>query len=231
MKKNANILKRVEQYKYKRGIVITDTNSSLYKAMRILATLSFIYLMAYNLLYISSQGIALGLGWIQMNQAFVPIIFCTAFIILGYVLNCTKLKLWGCLVCIPSTIINCVLFWGTFNPNGNSTDNIVDATVPMLFGMPTKFYVRHIIPALLLLIFMVVMVVVDVSARIKNEKLYNHIMENLYVQYQAGKREAMSEEEWTAILNKYDASGYKNQFDENSEENASQDENTEKQTI
>lgn len=218
MKKNENILKRVEQYKYKRGIYIADTGSSLYKVLRILATLSFIYFMMFNMLYILAELMMIGLGQVNFSDvkdAFIPVAVCTALIIAGYVLNCTRLKLSGCFVSLLPLIFNIIVFYRTVS-NASGSGEVVDTTSYIL-GMPPYFYYRHLIPTVLLFIFMVIMIIVDIRARIKNNKLYDHIMDNLYVQYRSGDKSDMSEAEWQEFLNTYDPSGYKKQFTENTE--------------
>ena len=226
MKKNKNILKRVEQYKYKRGISFADTDSASYKFMRVLATLSFAYLMFFNTMYILGQifNFVTGQGERVNKNAFIAITISTAVIIIGYVLNCTRLRLYGSFTMILPAITNFIFFRHAFNPNASS-DGVLDTT-NFILGMPPRFYVRHFIPVVLLLIAAIVMIIIDIRARVKNNRLYNHIMESLYVQYRSGDKADMSEEEWQEFINSYEPSPYKKQFAEN-EENSSEEEETE----
>lgn len=223
MKKNPNILKRVEQYKYKRGIHIIDTDSGIYTFMRVLTTIAFIFTMFCNGLYIMGQLINLSSGEkSSINMpAFIAISIGTAVIIIGYVLNCTRFKLWGALALIIPQITNYIYFHHAFNPNA-STDGVVDTT-SFILGMPIRFYVRHFIPAVIMLIAAIVMVIIDISARIKNNKIYYHILDDLYSKYKAGSREDMNEAEWEEFLSNYEPSKYQKQFTEN-EENTQQSE-------
>ena len=219
MKKNANILKRVEQYKYKRGISYATTDGKLYGAMRVCATLSFIYFMIFNGLYVLAQSMMIGLGqtkFADVRASFVPITVCTALIIAGYVLNCTRLRLWGCFLCIPTLTVNLIVFTRTLL-NASSGD-VVDISNYIL-GMPPLYYYRHLIPTVLLFIFFVAMLVIDIRARVKTNKLYIHITECLYEQYNSTDRTDLTDEEWEDFINNYSSSGYKNQFEQNTEDN------------
>lgn len=218
MKKNENILKRVEQYKYKRGISFAETDGKFYKGLRIFATLMFIYFMAFNMLYVLAELMILGMEQVKFDavkDAFLPIAICTVLIIAGYVLNCTRLRLWGCFVCMPPLIINLIVFFRIVK-QATGSSGVVDTTSYIL-GMPPYFYYRHLIPTVLLLIAVIFMAAVDIRARVKNNKLYNHIMENLYVQYKAGNKSDLSDAEWQEFLDEYDPSGYKKQFTANAD--------------
>lgn len=230
MKKNPNVLKRVEQYKYKRGIHITDTNSTIYTVMRVLTTIAFIFTMFFNGLYTLGQVINFASGdkgSVNM-PAFIAISIGTAVIIIGYVLNCTRLRLWGAFALIIPQITNFIFFHHAFNPNASS-DGVVDTT-NFILGMPIRFYVRHFIPAAVMLIAAIVMIIIDITARVKNNKIYYHILDDLYSKYKAGSREDMNEAEWQEFLDNYEPSRYQKQFIEN-EESAEQADETEKASV
>lgn len=181
MKTNQEILNRVEQYKYKRGIQFADKNGKLYGAMKICSLLSFIYFMIFNGLFILAQTMMVALGqnkFTDIKSSFIPITVCTVIIIAAYILSRTRLSFIGSVAIIPPLVINLLVFTRTV-ANASNSKNVEDISNYIL-DMPPFYYYRHVIPTALLIIFFAVMAGIEIYAYIKNSKLYNHLAEGGY---------------------------------------------------
>ena len=181
MKKNQDILDRVEQYKYKRGIQFADKNGRLYGVMKICSLLSFIYFMVFNGLYILAQTMMVSLGqnkFADIKSSFIPITVCTVIIIVAFILSRTKLSFFSSIAIIPPLVINLLVFTRTVASASGS--NGVEDISNYILGMPPFYYYRHVIPTALLIIFFAVMAGIEIYAYIKNSKLYNHLAEGGY---------------------------------------------------
>lgn len=67
---------------------------------------------------------------------------------------------------------------------------------------------RHFAPLFVLVILMAVTTVIAVRARIKTEKQYKKVLDNLYALYSLNSDD-ISDEQWEAFLEEYDPTDYK----------------------
>ena len=84
-----------------------------------------------------------------------------------------------------------------------------------VMGFKPSFYWRHLIPLAVLAVIMIVMSAIALRAKIKTEKQYKRITENLYEIYNiniAENGETVTDEQWTAFLEAYDPTNYKKLF-------------------
>ena len=88
-------------------------------------------------------------------------------------------------------------------------------------GFKVSYFWRHFAPLLILVILMAVTTVIAVRARIKTEKQYKKVLDNLYALYSLNSDD-ISDEQWEAFLEEYDPTDYKKIYKESkqiSEEN------------
>lgn len=222
MKKNENIMARVEQYKYKRGISYNTVDGSLYHGWKIFGTLCFIYYAFFAAMYFLAQILALtgafGKGYeesirLQFTTNFLPVAIATVITITGYVLTCLKkTKLAGCIAVIVGAVaygISILSIIKLMKLVPGPEDN-------WFLGIPGKYYFYNFIPALLLVLSFGVLLSIDISARIKTNKVYNTVVENLYEKHSQETPDGITDSEWQAILSKSGAK-YDKQFKEQEE--------------
>ena len=204
MKMQESVLRRVRMVEEKHGITYAKTDGRLYKALRVSYTLLFIYTMGINLLFICGMLITrLGTDNFKgILNSLITVIVCTVLIIAGYVLSFTRFKL-------VSEIMLVVVF-----------GSIMKDSLGVM-GFKVSYFWRHFAPLLILVILMAVTTVIAVRARIKTEKQYKKVLDNLYALYSLNSDD-ISDEQWEAFLEEYDPTDYKKIYKESkqiSEEN------------
>ena len=78
-------------------------------------------------------------------------------------------------------------------------------------GFTASFFWRHFAPLAWLGILMTATTVIAVRARIKTEKQYKKVTENLYKLYQSTGGD-ISDDQWEEFLKEYDPTDYKKLF-------------------
>lgn len=191
MKANKNMLEYIEKYKQKRNIRFAEVDGLLYRSLKGVYTLGFIYLLVFQSLYLLSL-LTLSEEKLSasMNIVISAIIF-TFGILLGFVFSLTKLKLTGCLLTLPFAALNCALFYKISWTAEVSKE---------FLGTAVHFYYRFAVPTLLILFAVIFMIVIDIRAKIKNKKLYNHLLGELYRSHKTDELTSLSTEEWENIL-------------------------------
>ena len=87
-----------------------------------------------------------------------------------------------------------------------------------LFGFKYSFYWRHLAPLVLLVILTVILTAIAVRARVKTEKQYKKVTENLYKLYNVtvgNESDGITDEQWETFLQTYDPTDYKKLFKQN----------------
>jgi len=207
MKMQESVLRRVRMVEEKHGITYAKTDGRLYKALRVSYTLLFIYTMGINLLFICGMLITrLGTDNFKgILNSLITVIVCTVLIIAGYVLSFTRFKLVSGILSVLPEIMLVVVF-----------GSIMKDSLGVM-GFKVSYFWRHFAPLLILVILMAVTTVIAVRARIKTEKQYKKVLDNLYALYSLN-----SDEQWEAFLEEYDPTDYKKIYKESkqiSEEN------------
>ena len=101
MKMYKSVLDRVRILEQKNGIVYANTNSGIYKILKVLFILDFIYAMGIKSMYF--LGIALDTTP-RVYEYITPAI-CTGILVLGFVLILFKQHIIGFLMTLISAII------------------------------------------------------------------------------------------------------------------------------
>ena len=211
MKMQESVLKRVRMIEEKHGITYAKTDGKLYKALRVSYTLLFIYTMGINLLFICGMLITrLGTDNFKgILNSLITVIVCTVLIIAGFCLSFTRFKLAaGLLSALPEIML--IVVFGAIMKDSLG-----------VMGFKVSYFWRHFAPLLILVILMAVTTVIAVRARIKTEKQYKKVLDNLYALYSLNSDD-ISDEQWEAFLEEYDPTDYKKIYKESkqiSEEN------------
>lgn len=204
MKKYDGVLKRVRFLEKKNGISYAKTDGKLYTTMKVLYSIAGVWTFFMNLFFILGFWLQYD-GTDDMPQALNYIItasVCTVFMIAGYVLSCCKIHLaGGILSVIPEIFL--IVFFGM----------ILRDTLGFL-GFKLSFYWRHFAPLVLMIIFITVMTVIAVREKVKTNRMYKKVSENLYNMYNisVANGEIITDEQWDEFLANYNPDDYKKQF-------------------
>lgn len=221
MKKFDGVLKRVRALEEKNGIKYAKPEGKLYKTLRVLYTLVYIYGMGINLLFIAAMSLMLSSDMATVNDALnslVTVSVCSLLSIAGFVLMYCKIYLTAGILSIAPLIFTIPVFAVA-----------MEESIEGILGYRYSFYWRHFLPVLVLTIFMVWMTVIAKRAQIKTDRMYKKVTENLFNMYKLseGEAENISEEQWDEFLTNYNPDEYKGQFvkqmaDKEAEENEGQ---------
>ncbi|MGN0451464.1 MAG: hypothetical protein ACI4FN_05070 [Acutalibacteraceae bacterium] len=203
MKMQESVLRRVRMVEEKNGIKYAKTDGKLYKTLRMLYSLVFIYTVGINLLFISGMLLVYG-GTDKMAgilNSLISVCACTALIIAGYVLSFFKFKLAAGIMSVIPEIFLIPVFGSVMRDSLG------------IFGFSTSFYWRHLIPLAVLIILMTATTVIAVRARLKTEKLYKKVTDNLFEIYHSSGNN-ITDGEWEEFLKNFDPTDYKRLFKE-----------------
>lgn len=201
MKMQESILRRVRAVEEKNGIKYAKTDGRLYKTLRAFYIILFAYTTAVNLLYIAGMTyVYLGTdNFKNVVNSIVTVSICTALIAVGFVLSFFRFKLAAGIISIVPEIFLIPVF------------GIALSDSLGFLGFKASFYWRHFAPLALLVILMIFTTVIAVRARIKTEKQYKKVTDNLYKLYRQNGND-ISDEQWEQFLNNYDPTDYKKLF-------------------
>lgn len=204
MKKYDGVLKRVRILEEKNGIKYAKANGKLYKGLKVLYSIAGVWTFFMNLFFILGFLLQYA-GTDNMPEALNYIItatVCTVLMIAGYVLNCCKIYLAGGIMSVLPAVVLIPFF----------ALRLEDSLGFM--GFKLSFYWRHFAPLALMVIFMVWMTVIAVREKVKTNRMYKKVCENLYNMYNVSvaNGDVITDEQWDEFLAGYDPSEYKRQF-------------------
>lgn len=201
MKMQESVLRRVRMIEEKNGIKYAKTDGKLYKTLRVLYIITFAYTMAINLLFIAGMLLVYGGtdNFKNVANSLISVCICTAVIIAGFVLSFFRFKFAAGVMSIAPEIFLIPVFGAVMKDDLG------------FMGFTASFFWRHFAPLALLVILMTATTVIAVRARIKTEKQYKKVTENLYKLYQSTGGD-ISDDQWEEFLKEYDPSDYKKLF-------------------
>lgn len=201
MKMQESVLRRVRMIEEKNGIKYAKTDGKLYKTLRVLYIITFAYTMAINLLYIAGMLLVYGGtdNFKNVVNSLISVCVCTAVIIAGFVLSFFRFKFAAGVMSIAPEIFLIPVFGAVMKDDLG------------FMGFTASFFWRHFAPLALLVILMTATTVIAVRARIKTEKQYKKVTENLYKLYQSTGGD-ISDDQWEEFLKEYDPTDYKKLF-------------------
>ena len=193
MKKNANIIEYVKKYKYKYGISNISENDRVMKMLTACAAVVWCYAFFMIMVFILGMLGKFRFGGFDFElykRSFFVVVGGAVLMIGGAVFLCCKQRLAAAIVTIVSQPIVLVEFAYLMK----------DPAGKLLFS----FYWRHAIPAILLVIFAILIIAAIVNGIVKDNKLYNQLVDALYKQYGTRDGEKLNEEQWQEFLSNYD---------------------------
>lgn len=201
MKMQESVLMRVRMIEEKNGIKYAKTDGKLYKTLRVLYIITFAYTMAINLLFIAGMLLVYGGtdNFKNVANSLISVCICTAVIIAGFVLSFFRFKFAAGVMSIAPEIFLIPVFGAVMKDDLG------------FMGFTASFFWRHFAPLALLVILMTATTVIAVRARIKTEKQYKKVTENLYKLYQSTGGD-ISDDQWKEFLKEYDPTDYKKLF-------------------
>ena len=201
MKMQESVLRRVRAVEEKNGIKYAKTNGKLYKTLRVFYIVAFAYTMVINLLYIASMAFMHGGtdSFENVVNSLISVCICTALMIAGFVLSFFRFKLAAGIISVVSEIFLIPVF------GAELSDSLG------FMGFKISFYWRHLAPLAILIILMTATTVIAVRAKVKTEKQYKKVTDNIYKQYKESGAE-ITDEQWEEFLANYDPTDYKKLF-------------------
>ena len=195
MKKYDGVLKRVRAIEEKRGIKYANTDGKLYSTLKVLCILAAIWGMATNLLFVLGH-ILMYAGTENMSgvvDRIVTVSICTVLIIASLILNKFKIYIISAVLNLLSAVFLILQFANLL------TDDFG------FLGIKTTYYFRHFIPLALMSIFIVWMTAIAVRAKVRTDRMYKKVIENLYNMYRINEADVdiLSDEEWDEFLTSY----------------------------
>ena len=192
MKLNETILKKVRQREEKFGISYAKTDGSLYKTLSVLYIIAASFLLLMNIMFIFGMTLIVNNDNAKEKiiTSIIAVAISTVFIVVGFVLN--RLKLF-----IPSGILSVAfnVFELIFLGNG-----YYDITLKLKFS--NVYIIRFLIPLIIMLILIVWMTVIGLKAKVKTNKEYKKILNNLYESYHNDPEAIEKYGSWEEFLEK-----------------------------
>lgn len=201
MKKYDSILKRVEAYEKKCEINYAKINGKLFAYLRVLLTLSVVYMFIINMLTclaLFAKASALG-KYNVMNKS--TLITMTVIVVLSFlfmIFTYHKNDLVKLVACLSLFGCNTYLIFPLY---AISNDGLG------FFRLASVFYWRHLLPFVLIFIFTIWLIFIILRQKYMINFRYNTIINNLYQAYKNDPTTnylTLSEEEWNAFIENYD---------------------------
>ncbi len=200
MKKNEKIVEKVKQYQNKRGVRYATHEGELYKFLKVLYTLTFAYNLVFNVFYILVILVSLDAGSFNYNAArfnFLTVCIATGVMIAGYVLTLISKTRWaGRIVSVVALAASALALFSAVS--GSETATGIEIT--RFLGVPFYYWWRHLIPALAGVAVLAWMMIIDILAIFRYNRLYKRLEDELYRQFRAKNEDDLSDENWQSFL-------------------------------
>ena len=202
MKKYESVLKRVDFIENKFGIYYAKTDGLLYKSLKFIFSLAFIYSFAINVISIAGTALWISEGdYIADFQNFLIAVSIFAMIsLVGAILVWCKVDITGTAVSFSSAPFLLFIFG----------KKLVDSVG--IGPFKASFYWRHAIPLGILLVVSLWMLIIAVRAHIKRNKRYKQILKQVYEIFKLENPDNISHDDWEEFVEKYDPRAFK-EFD------------------
>ena len=193
MKKYEGVLKRVREIEFKRGITYAKTDGNLYKGLKVLFILSYLWLFVTCTMMILGHLILMD-GGVEIDKNFViTSAVCAGVTLIGFILMLLKQHIAGFATYLISAIF--LIF---------QISSVLKYDLGF-GGYRTDFYIYYLLPAALAVIFSAVMTLIAIRAEIKVNSLYKKVTENLYEKYRIEAKDTvnMTDSQWEEFLKNY----------------------------
>ena len=182
---------RVEEYRYKKGIVRLNTDSMAYTAGKVLYILAFSWMVLFQIIYILGGLLMLSGNNLADNatQLLIAVGILTPISAIGLVLLCLKQHIASLSVTVLSAILTMAVFYQN-----------EQVQLSFLGGIFTSaFFWRHFAPAILLIFFAVITCGIGIKTALDFKKDYKKVMESMFIAFKEKHPEA-SDSQWHAYL-------------------------------
>ena len=198
MKKYESVLKRVDFIENKFGIYYAKTDGLLYKSLKFIFSLAFIYTFAINLIIISAQALLISEGDYTADKNFLIAVSIFAMIsLVGAILVWCKVNITGTAVSFSSAPFLLFIFG----------KKLVDSVG--IGPFKASFYWRHAAPLGILTVISLWMFIIALRAYIKRNKRYKQILKNIYEIFKLENPDNLSHDDWEEFVEKYDPRAFK----------------------
>lgn len=199
MKKYESVLKRVDFIENKFGIYYAKTDGLLYKSLKFIFSLAFIYSFAINVISIAGTALLISEGdYIADTQNFlIAVSIFAIFSLVGAILVWCKINIIGTALSLVSAPFLLFIFG----------KELVDTVG--IGPFKTSFYWRHAAPLGILIVVALWMFIIAIRAYIKRNKRYKQILKNIYEIFKLENPDSLSHDEWEEFVEKYDPRAFK----------------------
>lgn len=201
MKLYRSVIRRMEEDNYKKGIVRVDMQSGYYKTGRMLYTLSLIWFMVFQTLFLFAHSMFMLSHDADINKTIdIPLLITSwsvfAALIAGFVLVCLRLNF----IAVPLNIAACVVQMVRLYKNENvATYGFLENGI-----LNNKYFWFYFAPAILIIVFSLFLLWVYINDRIHYRKDYSRTMASMLDDYK-NEHPSVSDTEWQAHLEALDA--------------------------
>ena len=189
MKKNPHVLKLVEDYRYRKGIVVTDEKSITYKVSKIIYFISVLWTFVFNSLFIIGSFISYNFS--ETDVKLIPaitLLIATVMLIAGFILIIKKLYIPAAILNVFSIVLGTVQFY-----------TLLLSDLQLTRSITHFFYWRHFFPAIILLATVAILCVIGIKCKTLLNRDYKKVLEKLYIKNK-DKFSNITDDEWQELL-------------------------------
>ena len=198
MKHYKSVLKKAAEINYKKGINTIDEDSNIYKTLKVLFILSFIWFALFQSLYLIGN-ITVYIGYpLSAQNVNVPLLITSAIVfplmITALVFTKFKWQMIPFFLTLFSGIAQIIMV--------NKVDDLRLQTVEHSI-IATKYFWRHHAPIILMIVFALGMLIIGISRRRYLKGDYQGALNAMFAAYSA-EHPGASDNDWTAYLEELD---------------------------
>ncbi len=202
MKYIENIAERVRKAEERAAVIYARPDGKLYKWLKALYTVSLSVAILMSLLYIGGRASHIyEVAQLKLNVVSTADIETTKQSILTVGIVCILWLASFIFIKLKKEIVALIF---TLIPGIVSCATLINAsknTSEFNAGINTDFWLRHFIPFILAVFFIVWLIIIKYRASLRFKTAYNNMTSRIYQQY-GGKE--LSEAEWEEFLSNYD---------------------------
>lgn len=199
MKKFKSVLDRVDFIENKFGIYYAKTDGALFKTLKVIYSLAFIYTFFINLFTILGTALHIADGDYTEDayNILISLIIFTAVALVGSVLLWCKVNIIGSVISLlPASFILFIF-----------AKELVDEVGVGPFK--DEFYYRHLIPLAIIIIISLWMFAIALRAYIKRNRRYKQILQNVYEIFKLENPDNLSLDDWKDFVENYNPRAFK----------------------
>ncbi len=203
MKKNVAVLHRVEKYRERKGIRVADSNGKLYLFFKIMYILSFVWFAAIHFLYFAGELLVIYdpemSATVSMTEFYI-VAAATVLIILGFIFMLKRRQEVGGIMTVLALPVDTYQFYNLLILTNKDIDS------------ENIFLWRHLMPAILMLVFGILMCVIAIRAKALLNRDYKRVLEALYITHK-DRLGSGTEADWEALLSELDDNAIESELD------------------